>query len=50
MIRVFIDRTEKERTQTPPINPDLKDCGILNCRPVFIQKFAGIKVCFSYML
>ncbi|CAD1475867.1 unnamed protein product, partial [Heterotrigona itama] len=35
-------RTEKERAQTPPFNPDSKDCGILSCRPAFIQRFAGI--------
>lgn len=37
-------RAEKERAQTPPLNPDSKDCGILSCRPAFIQRFAGIKV------
>ncbi|XP_024222372.1 solute carrier organic anion transporter family member 3A1 isoform X2 [Bombus vosnesenskii] len=42
-------RTEKERAQTPPFNPDSKDCGILSCRPAFIQKFAGIKV-FVFLL
>ncbi|XP_014616606.1 PREDICTED: solute carrier organic anion transporter family member 5A1 isoform X2 [Polistes canadensis] len=45
----MVDRTEKERAQTPPFNPDLKDCGILSCRPAFIQKFAGIKV-FVFLL
>ncbi|KAF7392565.1 hypothetical protein HZH66_008398 [Vespula vulgaris] len=40
----MVDRTEKERAQTPPFNPDSKDCGILSCRPAFIQRFAGIKV------
>ncbi|KAF3424423.1 hypothetical protein E2986_11215 [Frieseomelitta varia] len=39
----MVDRTEKERAQTPPFNPDSKDCGILSCRPAFIQRFAGIK-------
>ncbi|XP_046468957.1 solute carrier organic anion transporter family member 3A1 isoform X1 [Neodiprion pinetum] len=45
----MVDRTEKERAQTPPINPDSKDCGILTCRPIFIQRFAGIKV-FVFLL
>ncbi|XP_044582152.1 solute carrier organic anion transporter family member 5A1 isoform X1 [Cotesia glomerata] len=45
----MVDRTEKERPQTPPINPDSKDCGILSCRPAFIQKFATIKV-FVFLL
>ncbi|XP_015600902.1 solute carrier organic anion transporter family member 3A1 [Cephus cinctus] len=45
----IVDRAEKERAQTPPINPDSKDCGILTCRPVFIQRFAGIKV-FVFLL
>lgn len=40
----MFQRTEKERPQTPPINIDSKDCGILNCRPIFIQQFASIKV------
>ncbi|XP_023290281.1 solute carrier organic anion transporter family member 3A1 isoform X2 [Orussus abietinus] len=42
-------RAEKERPHTPPIKPDSKDCGILTCRPDFIQKFAGIKV-FVFLL
>ncbi|KYM80179.1 Solute carrier organic anion transporter family member 5A1 [Atta colombica] len=33
----MVDRTEKERAQTPPFNPDSKDCGILSCRPAFIR-------------
>lgn len=45
----MVDRTEKERAQTPPFNPDSKDCGILSCRPAFIQRFAGIKV-FVFLL
>ncbi|KAK0163264.1 hypothetical protein PV327_006965 [Microctonus hyperodae] len=46
----MVDRTEKEqRPQTPPINPNSKDCGILSCRPAFIQKFATIKV-FVFLL
>ncbi|XP_012149135.1 solute carrier organic anion transporter family member 3A1 isoform X4 [Megachile rotundata] len=45
----MVDRTEKERPQTPPFNPDSKDCGILSCRPAFIQRFAGIKV-FVFLL
>ncbi|XP_043287756.1 solute carrier organic anion transporter family member 5A1 isoform X2 [Venturia canescens] len=45
----MVDRTEKERAQTPPINPDSKDCGILSCRPAFVQRFAGIKV-FVFLL
>ncbi|KAJ8670807.1 hypothetical protein QAD02_002066, partial [Eretmocerus hayati] len=40
---LVVERPEKERAQTPPINPDSKDCGILSCRPVFIQRFAGIR-------
>ncbi|XP_001605896.2 solute carrier organic anion transporter family member 5A1 isoform X1 [Nasonia vitripennis] len=46
---MVVDRPEKERAQTPPINPDSKDCGILTCRPAFIQRFAGIKV-FVFLL
>ncbi|XP_058810362.1 solute carrier organic anion transporter family member 5A1 [Phymastichus coffea] len=46
---MVVDRPEKERAQTPPINPDSKDCGILSCRPAFIQRFAGIKV-FVFLL
>lgn len=45
----MIDRTEKEKPQTPPLSPDSKDCGILTCRPAFIQKFASIKV-FVFLL
>jgi len=41
---LHMSRAEKERAQTPPFNPDSKDCGILTCRPAFIQRFAGIKV------
>ncbi|PSN43736.1 hypothetical protein C0J52_15344 [Blattella germanica] len=41
--------SEKERPQ-PAINlQDSKDCGILNCRPPFLQRFAGIKV-FVFLL
>ncbi|RLU16216.1 hypothetical protein DMN91_011976 [Ooceraea biroi] len=45
----MVDRAEKERAQTPPFNPDSKDCGILSCRPAFVQRFAGIKV-FVFLL
>ncbi|XP_015110439.1 solute carrier organic anion transporter family member 5A1 [Diachasma alloeum] len=45
----FVDKPEKERAHTPPMNLEYKDCGILHCRPAFIQRFAGIKV-FVFLL
>lgn len=40
---------ERSRAACPEPDPillltDSKDCGILSCRPAFIQKFSGIKV------
>lgn len=32
-------------TETPVILKDTKDCGIFQCRPSFLQQYAGIKVC-----
>ncbi|KDR21550.1 Solute carrier organic anion transporter family member 5A1, partial [Zootermopsis nevadensis] len=40
----FVCRSEKERPQPAILIQDSKDCGILNCRPPFLQRFAGIKV------
>ncbi|XP_067008279.2 solute carrier organic anion transporter family member 3A1 [Anabrus simplex] len=47
----IVDRSEKDRSHStyPDHQPaillrDSKDCGILTCRPVFLQRFAGIKV------
>lgn len=39
-----VDRSEKERQQPAILLQDSKDCGILSCRPPFLQRFAGIKV------
>lgn len=43
------DREKAAHTSTFHETPavilrDTKDCGILNCRPSFIQRYAGIKV------
>ncbi|XP_049948541.1 solute carrier organic anion transporter family member 5A1 [Schistocerca serialis cubense] len=47
----LVDRSEKERAHSayPELTAaillrDSKDCGILNCRPPFLQRFASIKV------
>lgn len=33
------------------LSTDTKDCGILSCRPAFLQKFSGIKVsCINYFI
>ncbi|XP_069678544.1 solute carrier organic anion transporter family member 3A1 [Periplaneta americana] len=40
----IVDRSDKERPQPAILFQDFKDCGILNCRPPFLQRFAGIKV------
>ncbi|EEB20444.1 organic anion transporter, putative [Pediculus humanus corporis] len=43
---ITVDRGEKNIvTYEPPIDvQQLKDCGILSCRPSFLQKYANIKV------
>ncbi|XP_021915685.1 solute carrier organic anion transporter family member 5A1 isoform X2 [Zootermopsis nevadensis] len=40
----MLGQSEKERPQPAILIQDSKDCGILNCRPPFLQRFAGIKV------
>jgi len=40
----IVHRGEKERPQPAILLQDSRDCGILNCRPPFLQRFAGIKV------
>jgi hypothetical protein len=43
-------RSEKERPQPIILLQDSKDCGILTCRPLFLQRFAGIKVLFYSLM
>jgi hypothetical protein len=43
-------RSEKERPQPAILLQDSRDCGILTCRPPFLQRFAGIKVPFYCLL
>jgi len=40
----IVYRSEKERQQPAILLQDSRDCGILSCRPPFLQRFAGIKV------
>lgn len=40
----IVDRSEKERPEPTLLLQDSRDCGILTCRPLFLQRFAGIKV------
>jgi hypothetical protein len=40
----IVYRNEKERQQPAILLQDSRDCGILSCRPLFLQRFAGIKV------